>query len=311
MTSNFERFKGELDQALGLVETSEMVKSLEVPQISAPQIVDAESLLARCDQICDSFTSRKPMLRIIHHIACSGGTLVSKCISALPNVYLLSEVHPFTELGLDKNKPKYSPTDIVSLVKYAGVPNSTELAADLFKSSIKHVDRHVTRYGGTLVLREHTHADYFTRATIPKSSPLIELLKTDYEIESVFTVRDPLESYTSLQNNGWLHFEPNDFREYCRRLLLCIKQFDRDRVFRYEDFVAEPSLILGQISAKLQLPFDDGFEDIFGLFKVTGDSGRTSDTIEIKTAKVSEDLLMESKLTDTYQEFIQYMEQKI
>ena len=37
----------------------------------------------------------KPLLRTIHHLACTGGTVISKCLAAMPDVALISEVNPF------------------------------------------------------------------------------------------------------------------------------------------------------------------------------------------------------------------------
>jgi len=37
----------------------------------------------------------KPVLRTLHHLSCTGGTLFSKCLASMEQVALLSEVHPF------------------------------------------------------------------------------------------------------------------------------------------------------------------------------------------------------------------------
>ena len=100
------------------------------------EIKEAEGLLGRCANELNE--NAKPKLRIIHHLACSGGTLISKCLSALPNVYLLSEVHPHTSLALDVNKPRYSPTDISSLAKYANIPFANELADKILKTEFRN-----------------------------------------------------------------------------------------------------------------------------------------------------------------------------
>ncbi|MDG2560629.1 hypothetical protein P7M34_25440, partial [Vibrio parahaemolyticus] len=186
------------------------------------QVVDTESLLSRCTHICDKHKQKKPTIRIIHHLACSGGTLISKCISAMPNVYLLSEVHPYTDVT-QKGKPKCAPTDIVRLSKYAGIPKQKELATALFKQSIRSTYTHVLNQGGTLVLRDHTHADYSTNEPIPKKSTLVSLLQDEYEIKSILTIRNPIDSYASLVKHGWIHFEPKSFEEYCRRLLILLE----------------------------------------------------------------------------------------
>lgn len=276
MSNNFSQFKQQIDQALSLVESASVIKEQQLPQFNHEQLVDTQSLLNRCEQVCDKYKKEKPTIRIIHHLACSGGTLISKCISAMPNVYLLSEVHPFTDLAIGKGKPKYTPSDISSLAKHAGIPKQKELAVRLFKSSINEVYQHVESMGGILVLRDHTHADFNTDQSIPKKSSIVELLEEDYNVQSVLTIRNPIDSYSSLVKNGWVHFKPQTFDEYCRRLLLLLEQFEESQIFKYEDFVDNPQQGMQDLAKALDLPFDSNFDDVFGIFRVTGDSGRSS-----------------------------------
>jgi hypothetical protein len=41
----------------------------------------------------DAFENKQP-LRIIRHFACTGGTIISKSLSVMPNTLLLSELNP-------------------------------------------------------------------------------------------------------------------------------------------------------------------------------------------------------------------------
>jgi len=301
MTSNFAHFKQQIDDAVELLERSGKVeKNPIVLTNKLEHLVDTQSLLTRCDTICKKYESSKPTIRIMHHFACSGGTLFSKCISAMPNVYLLSEVHPYTDIGISKIKPNYAPSDISTLTKHAGIPKQRELAAKLFKKSIDEVYKHVTNLGGVLVLRDHTHADYTTKDPTPEKSSITTLLEDSYNIESVLTIRDPIDSYASLVNNGWVNFEPNSFDEYCRRLLLLIDSFDQNRIYKYENFLISPQEQIKAITKALDIPFDDTFEDIFSMFKVTGDSGRKSDIIGGRERVVPEGILAESLTSEWY-----------
>ncbi len=291
MTSNFQLFKQQIDDAVALIESSQGVNPAAslthtlVDPNAIGSLVDTQSLLSRCDELCNKFEAKKPTIRIIHHLACSGGTLISKCIAAMPNVYLLSEVHPFTDLGIGTGKPKYTPSDIISLTKHANIPQQKELVGKLFKNAIDEVYQHVTRYGGILVLRDHTHADFNTNEPIPHQSTLIKLLEETYEVKSVLTIRNPIDSYVSLVKNGWVHFEPQTFDEYCKRLLCLTEQFKMEDIFKYEDFTKDPKRQMQDIAQTLALPFDDAFEEIFSLFKVTGGSGRNSDAISTRSRR--------------------------
>jgi hypothetical protein len=307
--SNFQSFKKQLDESLDLVDAALGVDRGVPLQVSKniDSFPDTKSLLARCESACKKHDKVKPTIRIVHHLACSGGSLISKCISAMPNVYLLSEVHPYTDLGIGKGKPKYAPSDIASLSKYAGMPKQNELAGKLFKNAIRQTYDHAAKYGGTLVLRDHTHADFNTNDPIPRKSSVVQLLESDYQILSILTIRHPIDAYASLVKNGWVHFEPKTFDEYCRRFLLLIKYFEMCQIFRYEDFVREPNKQMQLITDVLDLPYTDVFDDIFDVFKVTGDSGRSSATIGVRERMVPKEIIHEGERSATYKKIQKFL----
>ena len=292
---NLKHLQSEIDSALSLI--TQKGKSLD--NVAVPQkglIAGTESLLERCQNVVNSRKNEKPVLRVIHHLACSGGTLFSKCISALPNVYLLSEVHPFVSTGLSVG------TDIATLAKYANVPNYEKLATELFKQSIASVYKAVEKSGGVLVLREHTHSDFSIAAEPPIKSALVGVLESDYEIKSVLTVRNPIDSYASLVRNGWVNFQPSTFEEYCRRLLLLLNQYSEDQIYSYEEFLNTPKKQMESITKALALSYDSSFEDTFGIFNVTGDSGRSADTIGERIRIAPDSILTESQNSKSYEE---------
>lgn len=297
MASNFSQFKKQIDSAVDLIEQNSldgidpkgMLQDSEVLPNRIDKLIDTNSLLDRCEFICQKHKPERPVIRTIHHLACSGGTLVSKCISAMSNVYLLSEIHPYTDLALGNYKPKYSPSDIVSLTKYASVPNQKDLATKLFKQGIDLVYDHIHSRGGLLILRDHTHSDFNVSDNIPPKSIVTDILSDTYDINSVLTVRNPIDSYASLVKNGWVHFSPGNFEEYCRRFLILVNQFSKDSIFLYEDFVKDPHEIMKCMTSKLRIPYDDSFDLLYPIFKVTGDSGRSSNVIAPRKRRALED----------------------
>jgi hypothetical protein len=221
-------------------------------------------------------------------------------------VFLLSEAHPNTVLNLSDETPIYSPSDITKLAHYSGIPKHSELADEIFNSSIDKLYEHVEKLGGVLVIREHTHSDFNTDAAIPAKSKVVDLLEARYEVKSVLTVRDPLESYASLKRNNWIHFKPQTFDEYCRRMVILLGQFGRETIVKYEDFVETPLDTMRRISALLELPLDESFEDIFSMFKVTGDSGRSGDRISQRPLKTkSQELTKEAQNSAFYKELVE------
>lgn len=268
----------ELQEAVALIEGN--VKQLpRLPQTSGNVIADSESLLSKCEAIVNRKKNTKPTIRVIHHFACSGGTLISKCISALPNVFLLSELQPTSSLHLGDGTPKFSPADVITQARYACIPNIDKLSWEIFVNSIEKVNEHVQGFGGSLVIREHTHSEFCVGAITPERSATIENLEKSFEVRNVITVRNPIDSYLSLKKNGWLHFDPANFEEYCNRLLACLSQFDDRQIIKYEDVVDNPSRNLKKIARELDLPYSKSFVETFSAFKVTGDSGRTGNVI--------------------------------
>lgn len=277
--------------SISLIDSSDIISaSSEVEKIQSNDIVsvdfsEPESLIAKCDHVCNQYKTAKPSLRVIHHFACSGGTLISKCISALPNVYLLSEVHPYTDLHMGGGKPKFLPSDISTLSRYANIPNIEVLQAKLFFDNIRSTYEHTLKLGGSLVLRDHTHSDFHTGLEPSQKSALLSILSDYFDIKSLITMRDPIDSFLSLDKAGWSHFSPYTFDEYCSRIISMLTKFDGVEVIKYEDFVDRPCEIMKQVCASLTLDYDESFQYIFDLSKVTGDSGRSSSIISMRSRR--------------------------
>ncbi len=304
MPSSFEAFKKQLDDAIDIIDKTALVEKKEINlSLENSHLVDTESLLARCESVCHKYKSDKPVIRIIHHLACSGGTILSKCLAAMPNIYLLSEVHPFTELHLGNGKPKYSPTDISSLIKYADIPNSDELATELFLSNVIKAYEHVRLYGGTLVLRDHTHSDFCLGETSKDHGAVYSLLESHFKIKNIVTIRNPIDAYLSLVKNNWLHFTPASFEEYCRRFIAMTKVYAECDFYLYEDLVKASIPTMEKICQSLNLNFSNYFEYIFDIFRVTGDSGRTSSVIAERTRRyLSPEFLIEIEEAESFKE---------
>jgi hypothetical protein len=302
MTNAIANLRASLEKAVDMIDES-LLLPVEMqtysdnldPQKPKLDFSQANSLLDKCDSVEQQYYQTKPMIRILHHFACSGGTLVSKCLSAMPNVFLLSEVHPHSDLQRNQEKPQYSPSDLAKLAIYSGVPGQKKLAEKIFVDSIKVAHIHIQEFGGTLVLREHSHSDYCVGDIIHHNT-VAELLMRDFEINSIVTLRNPIDSYLSLLANGWVHFQPATFDEYCRRLIAFLKPFTKEQIILYEDFVQKPQQVVKQLCSKLELSFDDTFEVIYDTFVVTGDSGRKGSQINLRTRRdCSVELLLEMR----------------
>ncbi|MDP5191306.1 hypothetical protein [Rheinheimera baltica] len=308
---NLSELQLQLQQALALIENNNINKP-DVALTDLRSFHHTESLLQRCEQVVQASQPQKPILRIIHHFACSGGTLISKCIAAQPNVFLLSELHPTTRLGFNSNKGTYTPRDILTQALYSRIPDVDTLAETVFVQNVIETERHVRERGGYLVLRAHTHADYCTNAAVPEVDSLTRLLSPHFDIKHLVTVRNPIDSFMSLRQHGWVHFRPDSFDEYCTRLLHFLNAFTEDQIVKYDDFVEHPESVMRTCLQKLELPNVEHGLDYIDVFKVSGDSGRSSAEIAPRPRKeLSEDFKNDIKSSELFRKISSIYEFKI
>ncbi|MDO3383236.1 sulfotransferase [Gilvimarinus algae] len=308
---NLKTLQKELSQALNLINNYSTAYSGNggiVPDARA--LKNTDSLLERCAAVVDAESAKpKPILRIIHHFACSGGTLISKCLAAQPNVFLLSELHPTTRLGINPNKAAYTPRDITTQAIYGRVPDVDALAEKLFLNGIIETEKHIRNHGGYLVIRAHSHADYCVGEQTPNSDTISRILEPYFDLKHVVTVRNPVDSFLSLRDNGWIHFKPGSFDEYCERLIKFLESFKKNKIVKYEDFVTQPEVELKHCTNLLLLPYEKGNIEYIELFKVSGDSGRSGSEINPRSRKfVSDDFRNEVSASSSFLEVQQLLE---
>lgn len=308
---DLQQLHAELNDALKLVsEFNGVSADNDVILDHNLQIKETQSLLERCNEVVGQ--EEKPKVRLIHHFACSAGTLISKCIASQPNVYLLSEVHPTTNVGWMPNQTTFIPRDIITNLRRAGIPNESKLSEEIFGASILQTVRHLERRGADLVLRAHTHSDYCTPDKVPEIDTLSRVLAPLLKLVHVATIRNPIDSYLSLQRNGWVHFTPPTFDEYCRRFLKFITPFDKSQIFKYEDFVSDPESAMRDITSQLELSFSAESLLVFDMFALSGDSGRKASVISPRPRQeVSEELRNEILSSKHYEKISEKFGYKI
>ncbi|MEP7704338.1 hypothetical protein [Paraglaciecola sp. 25GB23A] len=280
-----------------MIDKSQIISEDSIQQRSVKlskntlDFTNASSLLDKCEQVINSYQSAKPIMRVIHHFACSGGTLFTKCLSSMANTFILSEVHPHFYQHLQTDMATFLPSDIATLAMQAGVPDPNKLARKIFHQSVKSAHEHVDQRGGILVLRDHSHSDFCVGAEYRQKTLITELLKDDFNVISVATVRNPIDAYSSLLANDWVHFSPQTFDAYCERLSQFLVQFKKENIIYYEDFVDCPPQIMEKMCSILNIEYDESFLDLYDQFKVSGDSGRkTSDISKRGRREVSAEL---------------------
>lgn len=267
-------FRALVDEALELLRGRE--RSVSGRDLLPDQPLP--SLLDRCHQIVARSTRRDPVLiRTLHHLACTGGTLISRCIAAMPNVRLLSEVDPLSPL---MGSVTFVPSDVIRLSRYASRPVTTETEIKIFLAGLEAVLHDSRREGLDLVLRDHSHSMFNHSASSLDRQTLREMVRDLAPLRSLLTVRHPLDSFLSLVKMGWhKHFQPETLEEYCKRYGQFLNRHDDLVPMHYEDFVEAPEERMRWICTELDLAYDDSFLHTFQAVTMSGDSGRKGDSI--------------------------------
>lgn len=253
------------------------------------------SLLERCEQYLA--TGRQPQrepIRLIHHFACTGGTLITKCLACSPNVQVLSELDPLSS-KLSATRA-FNPTDLIQLLQHGNRPTSTEEKLSLFMASFSTLYESTLQKGLRLLVRDHTHSHFCVGTMLPDRPTLGEIFAKSFDTLSVITVRHPLDSWLSLVNNRWIDFSPDTLDEYAKRYLAFLAAYPDLRTFKYEDFVANPDHILTEVCTELSLTYEPGYNHLFMAHRFSGDSGRSGEVIaQRERRRVSKDLLAEAE----------------
>ena len=244
----------------------------------------------------------KPVIRSIHHFACTGGTLISKCLASMPNVAVISEVNP-----MNRSASKFTPSNPLILLERNFRDFTTEEKIDIFKEEIQRAMKLCYKDDIDLILRDHSHTDFCKGSKVSETYAIRDHLREDYHLISVVTVRHPLDSYLSLLINGWEHFEPRGINEYSKRYLKFIDKYSSSEIIRYEDFCENSPEILKKLCNILKIGYDRDFMNTFGEKNLSGDSGRS----EVKSIKarerreVPEEITKQLENSEYYQELIE------
>lgn len=243
----------------------------------------------------DRFSSDQP-IRMIHHLSATGGTLISRCLAAMPDVVLLSELHPLTP-----SMTPFYPLDPLGQIawNYPHLLPSEERMYELFRDRLEPVVDLCRAHGKKLVLRDHSHSDYLTQQA-PRMR-LADALRVRYPLRQVVTIRNPIDAWLSMVDSGFdRHL--TSFEQYCERCIRFLDDYADVPVWRYEDFVVAPDQVMMAICEELDLAFLPGFAARAANVVLTGDSGRRpADIVPLPRRKASRDFLESAVDLEVYQ----------
>ena len=246
----------------------------------------------------------RPPLRLIHHMARSGGTVISKCLGCMAGVVLLSEIHP---LGTSHFNP------LIQAQRWYGLLSTQDLIELKargrigFGDAIELIRRRAEDCNQRLVIRDWSHLDFTGVPFVARPAQRLltaDALASRFELRQVCSVRHPLDQWLSLSQlavvQGRLGLAA--FLAGYRRFAEVAQSIG---FHRYEDFTRDPNAVMKSLCGSLQLKFDRGFAERWRDYTfVTGDVSGSRGGGEIGPVPrrpVATDLLAALAANDDYQ----------
>jgi len=213
----------------------------------------------------------RPPLRLIHHMARSGGTVISKCLGCMSGVVLLSEIHP---LGTNHFNP------LIQAQRWYGLLSTQDLIELKARGRVGFVDaielirRRAEDCSQRLVIRDWSHLDFTGVPFVARPAHRLltaEALASRFELRQVCSVRHPLDQWLSLSQLAVVQGRLG-LAAFLAGYLRFAEVATGIGFHRYEDFTADPQAVMKAICGSLQLKFDRGFAERWRDYTfVTGD----------------------------------------
>ena len=243
------------------------------------------------------------MLLTVHHVAASGGSIVSQVLAASTNSVLVSEINPFGAVyrGLE---PFYDPTSLLWHLVYNSKDLSPTLKLKYFFGQLDISIEHVKSLSKNLLLRDHSHSTFnflsknqtFNNKMV--DSFFLESLKYFYSkkkdmfdfprIKPILSIRHPLDSFIASRKKNWLFEYCGDdinIDNYCKGLLKFqnyMENVEFAKVIRYEDLCLNFESSLNELFLDFDINYKIPTLSEVNRIKVTGKSGRKSNDIVLR-----------------------------
>jgi len=246
-------------------------------------------------------SDERPVIRLLHHLARTGGTTIAKCIAVMPKVALLSEIHP---LGMDRISPLHQAKNWYGLVDEREIGQWS--ANPDFVTAVRLITQRASAKGLRLVIRDWSHIDFHEGPLTRTPSfrlTTAELLAPHFRLLQVATVRHPIDHWQSLRRTPIMRGQINldRFLQGYRRFaeIAAVLGF-----VRFEDFCDDPDRSLQRICAALDLVYDPTWRERWARYDhMTGDDTAKRDAGELRRPKRR---LLEPGLADAFQKHPDY-----
>ncbi len=225
-------------------------------------------------------TAPKPTVRLLLHLARTGGTIISKCLAVMPNVALLSEIHP---MGLKMFNPLRQAHEWFGLLTPQDIEGFRQARRMEFADAIDLARRRCEERGLKLVIREWNHLDFHGMPYVPNPPHKLmttELLSPRFRLLRYCTVRHPIDHWISLNNVAVVH-DKLTLEQFLTGCLEFAEHAVKIGFVRYEDFTRDPAPAMRTICTALEIDFDPTFEHKWASYKkITGDRAGSRGGVE-------------------------------
>ena len=225
-------------------------------------------------------------IRIIHNLPRTGGTIISKSVSAQKNIILLSEIHPEgieirKHMGVqpDWGDPLYQFQNWYNPFKVEEYDKIKSSNID-FLSKIKLINNKVKNENKKLIIRDWSFIDFLGKPYVePKEkNSLYEILSNDFEIKNIYLLRDPIEMFISCNTKLSFFTKNYTFDLFLKGYNAYLDNIKGNRFIKFENFIHNTTENLIKISEILDFEYDEDYYKNLENTKITGDVGATKST---------------------------------
>lgn len=222
-------------------------------------------------------TPAKPTIRLLHHMARSGGTLISRCLGSMQGHCLLSEIHPDGATTLQPKRYRIDP--LRQAFEWYQLIDSQDLEVfrqdpPSFQQLMWLIEQRASARGLKLIVRDWSHIDWIGAPFCqPQYESRLADCFPDYTVLRHCTVRHPIDQYLSLMKLGIIAKSNLTIDAYLEGMLEFSQLCDQIGFTRYEDLTHAPDPHLQHICQALDLDFDPGYAERWSSYKyITGDT---------------------------------------
>lgn len=262
---------------------------------------------------CDYYNNFKyfycmKTIRLIHNLPRSGGTIISKCLSAQKDVVLLSEIHPKgVEIWKKMKKPFQIGDPIFQSQKWYDLFELKEYEKLInqnlnFLEKIELIYEKTVEKNKKLILRDWSFIDFFG---FPYEEPtfknsILDALNKKFKVLNFYILRHPLELYLSCFKSLTFFRKLYTFESFIKGYENYLNFALESKIFKLEDFSLSPEKNLKNMCKILNINFDNDYLSKLKDINITGDVKAVTSTKIEKRENIAQNVFNKEEKNKIY-----------